>query len=85
MAAMNVEVEQLATSDQACQRLRQIPEIGPLLAAAIVAAIGNYTFKIAYVDLEVFLSEKLGNYWPIHGASRLLRWRELLFEDPTAP
>src|SRR5258708_14335973 len=37
---MNAEVEQIASSDPACQRLRQIPGIGPLVATAIVAAIG---------------------------------------------
>jgi len=41
IVAMNAEVEQIASSDPACQRLRQIPGIGPLLATAIVAAIGN--------------------------------------------
>ena len=34
-------VEQIASSDPACQRFRQIPGIGPLVAIAIVAAIGN--------------------------------------------
>jgi transposase len=38
---MNDEVEQIASSDPACMRLRQIPGIGPLVATAIVAAIGN--------------------------------------------
>ena len=41
IVAMNDEVEQIASSDPACQRLRQIPGIGPLVATAIVAAIGN--------------------------------------------
>jgi transposase len=41
--AMNAEVEQIASSDPACQRLRQIPGVGPLVATAIVAAIGNGT------------------------------------------
>ena len=39
--AMNDEVERIASSDAACMRLRQIPGIGPLVATAIVAAIGN--------------------------------------------
>jgi len=39
--ASDLEVEQIATSDPACQRLRSIPGIGPLIATAIVAAIGN--------------------------------------------
>jgi len=41
IAAMNEEVEQIACSDPACQRLRKIPGIGPLVATAIVAAISN--------------------------------------------
>ncbi len=39
--AINIEVEQIASSDPACQRLRQIPGIGPLTATAVVASIGN--------------------------------------------
>ena len=38
---MNDEVERIASSDDACRRLRQIPGIGPLVATAIVASIGN--------------------------------------------
>ena len=38
---MNDEVERIASSDAACRRLRQIPGIGPLVATAIVASIGN--------------------------------------------
>jgi transposase len=38
---LNLEVNQIASSDAACRRLRQIPGIGPLIATAIVAAIGN--------------------------------------------
>lgn len=41
IVGINAEVEQIACSDPACQRLRQIPGIGPLVATAIVAAIGN--------------------------------------------
>jgi transposase len=41
IVSMNMEVEQIASSDPACQRLRKIPGIGPLVATAIVAAIGN--------------------------------------------
>jgi transposase len=41
LEAMNHEVERIASSDPACMRLRQIPGIGPLVATAIVAAIGN--------------------------------------------
>src|SRR3982074_3276944 len=38
---LNHEVELIASSDAACLRLRQIPGIGPLVATAIVASIGN--------------------------------------------
>jgi transposase len=38
---MNDEVDRIASRDAACLRLRQIPGIGPLVATAIVASIGN--------------------------------------------
>ena len=41
IAEMNDEVERIASSDEACRRLQQIPGIGPLVATAIVASIGN--------------------------------------------
>ena len=41
MVDLNHEVELIASSDAACLRLRQIPGIGPLVATAIVASIGN--------------------------------------------
>jgi DDE superfamily endonuclease len=41
VVGLNEEVEQIAPSDPARQQLRQIPSIGPLVATAIVAAIGN--------------------------------------------
>ena len=41
IAEMNDEVERIASSDAACIRLRQIPGVGPLVATAIVASIGN--------------------------------------------
>lgn len=39
--AIGQEMERITASDAACQRLREIPGIGPLIATAIVAAIGN--------------------------------------------
>jgi transposase len=41
IAEINDEVERIALSDAACIKLRQIPSIGPLVATAIVASIGN--------------------------------------------
>jgi transposase len=35
------QIEQICAEDAACQRLRQIPGVGPLVATATVAAIGN--------------------------------------------
>ena len=35
------EIESIASQDPACQRLRGIPGVGPLVATATVAAIGN--------------------------------------------
>jgi transposase len=41
--AISEEMEQISVSDAACQRLREIPGVGPLVATATVAAIGNGT------------------------------------------
>lgn len=38
---LDSELEQIAASDPACIRLRQIPGVGPLIATAVVSAIGN--------------------------------------------
>jgi transposase len=35
------QVERIADEDAACQRLQQIPGVGPLVATAMVAAVGN--------------------------------------------
>jgi transposase len=35
------KLEQISASDAGCSRIRQIPVIGPIVATAIVAAIGN--------------------------------------------
>ena len=37
----NEEIERISQEDAACQRLRQIPGVGPLVSTATVAAIGN--------------------------------------------
>ena len=38
---VSAEIDAIAEQDAACQRLRQIPGIGPLVSTATVAAIGN--------------------------------------------
>jgi transposase len=35
------QIESIAEEDAACQRLQQIPGVGPLVATALIAAIGN--------------------------------------------
>ena len=39
--SLSSEIGSICDSDPACQRLRQIPGVGPLVATAVVAAIGN--------------------------------------------
>ncbi len=38
---LSFELEQISAADPGCTRIRQIPGIGPIVATAIVAAIGN--------------------------------------------
>ena len=38
---LGFELERISASDPGCTRIRQIPGIGPIVATAIVAAIGN--------------------------------------------
>jgi hypothetical protein len=38
---LNEKLERISASDAGCTRIRQIPRIGPVVARAIVAAIGN--------------------------------------------
>jgi len=39
--ALSLELERISSTVAGCTRIRQIPEIGPIVATAIVAAIGN--------------------------------------------
>lgn len=39
--ALSREIESIASQDAACQRLLDVPGVGPLVATALVAAIGN--------------------------------------------
>lgn len=39
--ALSGEIEEIASHDAACQRLRDIPGVGPLVATALVAAVGS--------------------------------------------
>jgi transposase len=39
--AISRQIETIAEEDAACQRLQQIPGVGPLIATAMIAAVGN--------------------------------------------
>jgi transposase len=39
--SFNTQIEAIGSEDPACQRLREIPGVGPLIASAVVASIGN--------------------------------------------
>jgi transposase len=39
--SLNEELEKIAQGDEACRRLQPIPGVGPLVATAMVSAIGN--------------------------------------------
>jgi len=41
LESISEEIDTISTTDAACQRLRQIPGVGPLVCTATVAAIGN--------------------------------------------
>jgi transposase len=41
IATIGKEIDTIANDDPACQRLRQIPGVGPLISTATIAAIGN--------------------------------------------
>jgi transposase len=41
IAELNDELERISAADAGCTRIRKIPSIGPVVATAIVAAIGN--------------------------------------------
>jgi transposase len=43
IAATDQQIERLFAADEACQRLAQLPGIGPLTATALVAAAGDAT------------------------------------------
>jgi transposase len=53
---LNNDIERICASDAACQRLQQIPGIGPLVGSALVAAIGNGAAFRRGRDLSAWLS-----------------------------
>src|SRR5713101_9148384 len=55
IARVEEEIERLAAHDDACQRLAEIPGVGPLVATALVAAVGNATSFAKGRDLAAWL------------------------------
>ncbi len=49
------EIEAVAQQDAACQRLQQLPGVGPLVATALVAAVGKGTAFQKGRDLAAWL------------------------------
>ena len=38
---LSAEIEGLSQNDAACQRMMTVPDIGPIISSAVVAAIGS--------------------------------------------
>ena len=53
--ATSREIEKIAEEDAACQRLQHIPGVGPLVATAMVAAIGNGSAFVKGRDFAAWL------------------------------
>jgi transposase len=58
------EIERIASADASCQRLRQIPGVGPLASTAMVAAIGNGSAFRKGRDFAAWLSLVPSNAQP---------------------
>ena|SRR2546422_338599 len=55
IAKVEKQIERLAADDDACQRLIEIPGVGPLVATALVAAVGNASSFAKGRDLAAWL------------------------------
>ena len=53
--AISGQIERIAEQDAVCQRLQQIPGVGPLVATATVAAIGNGSAFVKGRDFAAWL------------------------------
>jgi transposase len=53
--AISGQIERIAQQDAVCQRLQQIPGVGPLVATATVAAIGNGSAFVRGRDFAAWL------------------------------
>ena len=71
IARVEEEIEQLAAHDDACRRLTEIPGVGPLVATALVAAVGNASTFAKGRDLAAWL-ELVPRQYSTGGRTRLL-------------
>jgi transposase len=55
IAEIDAEFETISRKDDACQRLREVPGIGPLISTAMVAAVGNGAAFTKGRDLAAWL------------------------------
>ncbi len=62
IATIGKEIDTIASDDPACQRLLQIPGVGPLISTATVAAIGNGAAFRKGRDFSLWLGLIPGQY-----------------------
>jgi len=63
--------KKIASSDEACARLQQIPGVGPLVATAVVSAIGNGAAFHKGREFSAWLGLVPGQ-WSTGGKAKLL-------------
>jgi transposase len=69
--SLNEDLEKIASSDAACARLQQIPGVGPLVATAVVSAIGNGAAFHKGREFSAWLGLVPGQ-WSTGGKTKLL-------------
>src|SRR5437899_12411514 len=69
--SLSEDLELIASSDQACARLQQIPGVGPLVATAVVSAIGNGAAFHKGREFAAWLGLVRGQ-WATGGKTKLL-------------
>jgi transposase len=69
--SLSEDLELIASSDEACARLQQIPGVGPLVATAVVSAIGNGAAFHKGREFAAWLGLVLGQ-WSTGGKTKLL-------------
>ena len=69
--SLSEDLKKTASSDEACARLQQIPGVGPLVATAVVSAIGNGAAFHKGREFAVWLG-LVPRQWSTGGKSKLL-------------